>query len=587
MKRKIFIGMFVLCLVFGTLFAVSACGEEDENGGGGNPADTGTQNPPEVEKDPTEGLEYTLSEDGTYYIVSGIGAATDADIIIPSVHQNLPVAEIGQKAFRNCMGINSVTIPESVRSIGISAFEQCYALTSVVIPVGVKQIEGAAFCDCTALTSINIPNSVTSIREDTFANCPSLVSITVGSENTTYLSENNCLIERSTKTLVAGCRNSIIPNDESVTKIGRYAFWSCTELEILEIPNNITSIDTEAFVGCTSLKSITVGSENSVYYSSENCIIEKLTGTLILGCKSSIIPKDGSVRAIGDNAFRNCTGLTSIEIPGSISSIGDYSFEGCIRLKEIYNQSSLPILKGSTSYGFIAYYAINVYNTVSGESKLDYCDDGYIFYEDGETVYLLGYTGIDTELVLPDNYKNKSYGIYQYAFYECANLTSVTIGAGAVSIDSTAFNYCSGLTSIAVDSENEVYYSLNNCIIEKLTKTLIAGCKNSIIPSDGSVTSIGEYAFCGCSALESIEIGNIMVSSNAFADCYFLKKVIINDFLVLSEYAFVGCKNLMRIDYNGTIEDWDAKVFKDLLWDHNTGNYAVYCSNGTISKENA
>lgn len=103
-----------------------------------------------------------------------------------------------------------------------------------------------------------------------------------------------------------------------------------------------------------------------------------------------------------------------------------------------------------------------------------------------------------------------------------------------------AFLNCSGLTSITVDSSNTVYYSGNNCIIEKSTKTLILGCKNSIIPD--SVTSIGGYAFYGCSGLTSITIPYSVTS--------------------ISDWAFWDCNGLTSVFYKGTAEQWGEIVIK-------------------------
>ena len=117
--------------------------------------------------------------------------------------------------------------------------------------------------------------------------------------------------------------------------------------------------------------------------------------------------------------------------------------------------------------------------------------------------------------------------IGKYAFYNCTNLTSVTIGNGVTSIGILAFKGCNSLTSIVVDEENSVYDSREGCnaIIETATNTLVVGCKNSTIPN--SVTSIGNYAFYGCSVLTSITIPNSVTSigEDAFWNCYDLTDI--------------------------------------------------------------
>jgi hypothetical protein len=122
----------------------------------------------------SSGLAYTLSDDGTYYTVTGIGECTDTDIKIPPVYKGLPVKEIGSDAFYNCDNLVSVTIPDSVTSIGSSAFRDCSNLTSIVIPDSVTSIGYDAFRSCSSLESVVIGDSVTSIGHAAFYNCDSL-----------------------------------------------------------------------------------------------------------------------------------------------------------------------------------------------------------------------------------------------------------------------------------------------------------------------------------------------------------------------------------------------------------------------------
>ena len=150
-----------------------------------------------MEVDPTKstraesvGLEYDLSDDETYYIVSGIGACEDTDLVIPSTYNGKPVREIGNYAFSRCSSLTSVVIGGSVTSIGNRAFNGCTSLTSIVIPEGVASIGQWAFYNCTSLTSIVIPNSVISIGSYAFSYCNNLTIYCEATEKPTGWDDN-------------------------------------------------------------------------------------------------------------------------------------------------------------------------------------------------------------------------------------------------------------------------------------------------------------------------------------------------------------------------------------------------------------
>lgn len=182
-----------------------------------------------------------------------------------------------------------------------------------------------AFSYCSGLTSVTIPDSVTSIGNFTFSSCRGLTSIAIGNRVTSLGEEAFCYC--------SGLTSITIP--DSVISIGNYAFQGCTGLTSVTILDSVTGIGYRAFCNCGGLTSIVVKEGNSKYIAKDNCLIDKSTATLVLGCKTSVIPTDGSVTSIGDWAFNGCSGLTSVTIGNGVTSIGSYAFEVCSKLKRI------------------------------------------------------------------------------------------------------------------------------------------------------------------------------------------------------------------------------------------------------------
>ena len=259
----------------------------------------------------------------------------------------------------------------------------------------------------------------------------------------------------------------VIP--DYVTSIGDYAFSYCTSLTSVTIPNSVTSIGSYAFRGCTSLTSVTIG--NSVTSIGDDAFAYCISLTSVtIG---------NSVKSIGREAFAYCIGLTSVTIPNSVTSIGEDAFYNCYKLVEVIDLSSLNITAGSSSNGYVGYYAIEVHK---GESKIVNYND-YLFYTYDGVNYLFGYVGEDTALVLPESYKGENYKIYNYAFYGCTSLTSVTIPDSVTSIGEWAFYNCDSLTSMTIPD---------------------------------SVTSIGSFAFSGCHKLvEVIDLSSLKITAGS------------------------------------------------------------------------
>ena len=165
---------------------------------------------------------------------------------------------IGNEAFAFCKSLKSLTIPKSVWSIGKKTFSYCSDLNEIILPVSLTDIGDEAFSNCEALAAIKIPSSVATIGKNPFHSCKSLSSISVEEDNPYYNSSNNCnaIIETSTGTIIAGCKNTAIP--ETADIIGDWAFYNCSALTSISIPKSVKEIGEMAFIFCDNLESVTI-----------------------------------------------------------------------------------------------------------------------------------------------------------------------------------------------------------------------------------------------------------------------------------------------------------------------------------------
>jgi len=420
---------------------------------------------------PTSGVIYEISEDGTYAIVAGY-EGEEKDVVLADTYKNLPVRQI------NCLNnkCETVIIPASIQFVGdINVFHTWIATCKQLEIIAYSPYLFAFTNISSANTKFNIENGLKYIGNPTN---PYLVLVgTVSDDITTATINENC--EAIGASAFSGCRSLteiVIP--DSVTMIGSNAFWSCNSLTRVTIGNSVTHIGSAAFYSCWSLTSLTI---------------------------------PASVISIGQRAFSLCYNLSELEILNSSIEIGENSFEECISLqytieddlKYLGNSNNPYLYLVGTTSTYITSININsncksiLYHVFEKCHNLNYTIENNLKYAGSENnpyLYLVGATSSNiTSAKINANCKYIGYSAFEF----CHNLTEVTIPSNVISIGSSAFYCCCNLTSITIEN---------------------------------GVTSIGGNAFILCDSLTEIIIPDSVttIAYNAFASCYNLKTVYYN-----------------------------------------------------------
>jgi hypothetical protein len=445
------------------------------------------------------GFAYTLDSGGASYTLSGY-SGSDSNVVIPMYHEGLPIKAIGSNAFLGSTIVTKVTIPSFVTNIGASAFQGCQSLSEVafaansslttistlafqstglthfVVPSKVTTIGTDAFGLCRALTSFSIPAATINLGATMLRGDTAMSAITIDSENSNFVTDGKAIYDHTMATLVLYANNGTsydIPS--SVNSINNDAFIAYSNLKTITIPASVVVIGSHAFGGCLGLTSLTIAS----------------------GSKLKII---------AGSAFHRCSSLTSFNLPASVTTMGS-DFSGCVSL------SSLTVDAANTAYSA----------------------DGRALYNKDKTT-LLAYGSSGTSFEVPSTVTT----ISSHAFGEFTTLSSLSIPASVTSIANNALYGCTGLSNLGIAAGNPNYTSDGKALFNKDESTLMEYVNSGSsyeVPS--TVTKLDAFAFCNCSNLLSLVLPASLTS-------------------VASPVAFDLMSDSAVIYFKGTDAQWTA-----------------------------
>ena len=500
-------------------------------------------------------LKFWLNDDGVSVHLQGTatGEPLTGDLIIPSTinyeDRDYTIVGISNSAFKNNTGLTSVTIPNTVTMIWSSAFQGCTNLKEIYFPNAINHLGNNVFYKTAWYDSQ--PDGV----------------VYAGSVLYAY------------KNAKAMPQNTNIVIQDGTTCIAEKAFYECTNLKSIQIPNTVRTISDNAFNGCTALTSVNVPSSVRVMgvNTFRNCTslvdvtlpntITLLNGGMFQNCKSlTSITIPNSVKYIGASAFNGCSGLTSISIPNSVTGIGGWAFAGCTNLAEISVPSSVIDMREEVFYKTAWYDSQPDGVLYAGTIALGYKGEmpsGLFTIKDGTTaiagVAFKDCTGI-TLLRLPSSLKY----INIQAFYNCSNMSVLTIPNNVKAIGYQAFYNCSNLTEITFPNSlvkvgqsafigttwynsqpdgvmyaGPVALSYKGNMPDNKTLTIKEGTKG-----------IADYAFDGKSFYNVILPNSLTrIGQRSFQNMYYLQEINIPQSVTsIDEAAFFSLRNLQRVD---------------------------------------
>ena len=491
------------------------------------------------------------------------------------------VTRISYAAFSNCKNLTKVTLPSTLITIEGSAFNYCTSLTSISIPSKVTTIESRAFCGSgltsvnipegvkiiydyvfsgTKISSITIPSTVTQICDYAFSECKNLTSITIP-QNVNEIGA--CAFSECSKLTKATMNCTVLVNG----KFGSGVFKNCTSLTSVTIPKCCELIEYFAFEGCTSLSQITIPDKVTAIQTGafRGCTsltsitipsgVTNIDDSCFEGCvklKSINIPS--SADRIGERTFKGCTGLTSIYLPVSIEKIWLSAFSGCSALADVYYTGT------ETQWNNILIYSDNaplINATLHSEGASSFnggsgsCGDNLTWKLTTDGTLTISGSGAMNNF---ESTQLGTYSFYKAPWNDYKNKIKKVVFSGSItSIGNGAFNGCTALTSISLPS------SITSVGINAFTDS---GITSLTIPS--GVTMIPDNAFAYCSNIKTLTLSGVKsVGQNAFLESGIQKVVFSSSLKTIGDYAFLDCADLKEVSFGSGLTSIGSGAFKN------------------------
>lgn len=466
-----------------------------------------------------------------------LGCSALTEIVLPA-----SIISLGGYSFKNCSSVTRLEINEGIESIGHSSFEglaiesvvipdsvtelygifdNCGSLKKVVIGDGVSVIDLSAFSHCIALTDIEFGKSVKRIEYIAFSYCTSLEKVTLP-EGLEYLDPkafSGC--ENLQYNLYKGARYLGSAENDYEYLVG----FESTDISSLEFHPDMRRLMTKGLSELTSLNEISI-KDGKYLYVDRNCLIDRDSGTLIAGLNNSVIPYDGSIKAIGDYAFYGCKGWSASYLPEKIESIGDYAFSRCEGIREMNFPQSLVSI-GNHSFedcDRLSKVRFPLSLKSIGDSAFKSCSI--------------------TELVIPDSVTE----LGSEVFRSCYKLKSVKIGEGIAEIPGWGFQSCIRLKEVVFPSGLKIIGDRAFAVCDELS---------SITFPEG-LLYINDNAFQSCKTMTDLYLPDSLIGVGymAFEECSLTSVRIGEGLCELGENAFGKNPSDMTVNFSGTAEMW-------------------------------